>query len=231
MKNFLTPLFQQTLLAVGVAFLLWFVMFSPWTAPLIPFWPTMACSASVLLLISFLGRHSQPDLQVIPLERESKQSVFWSMPLREVFFGFILGLCLAIFLWFVFWLGQIISSRLFSFAAHNIATVYTLKNETSPWIIGGLLLFLIGPAEEIFWRGYIQRNFSALINPNIGFAVTVLLYTFVHFFSFNVMLLLAAFVLGVIWGGIYWLNPRYLYLLIVSHALWDLFVFVLFPLN
>ena len=47
---------------------------------------------------------------------------------------------------------------------------------------------------------------------------------------FNFMLVMAALVAGAVWGLIYRLCPKALFALIVSHALWDVLVFVLIPI-
>ena len=99
----------------------------------------------------------------------------------------------------------------------------------NPTVIALLLLFIIGPAEEIFWRGFIQRRLSARWNADLGFAATTFLYTFVHIWSFNFMLIMAALVVGFCWGIIYRFFPKSLTALIISHAVWDVCAFVLFP--
>ena len=44
------------------------------------------------------------------------------------------------------------------------------------------------------------------------------------------MLVMAALIVGAIWGLAYRLYPQKLGTLIVSHAVWDVAVFVLFPI-
>ena len=105
-----------------------------------------------------------------------------------------------------------------------------MKTGENPWLLSILLLILIGPAEEIFWRGYVQNALSKRWNPNTGFIVTTLVYALVHIWSFNFMLVMAALVVGAIWGLAYRLYPQKLGTLIVSHAVWDVAVFVLFPI-
>jgi len=51
----------------------------------------------------------------------------------------------------------------------------------------------------------------------------------VHIWSFNFMLIMSALVCGIFWGLLYKYNKN-LVTLIVSHALWDVSVFVLFPI-
>ena len=116
------------------------------------------------------------------------------------------GVALSVVLWGIFWIGE------------------------NPWLLSILLLILIGPAEEIFWRGYVQNALSKRWNSNTGFIVTTLVYALVHIWSFNFMLVMAALVVGAIWGLAYRLYPQKLGALIVSHAVWDVAVFVLFPI-
>ena len=50
-----------------------------------------------------------------------------------------------------------------------------------------------------------------------------------HIITFNFMLVVAALVCGIFWGWIY-KKEKSLVPIIISHALWDFTVFVLFPL-
>ena len=59
-----------------------------------------------------------------------------------------------------------------------------------------LLIFIIGPGEEIFWRGFLQRHFSIKTEKLTGFALVTFFYTAIHFGSMNVMLILAALSCG-----------------------------------
>ncbi|MBQ6578507.1 MAG: CPBP family intramembrane metalloprotease, partial [Bacteroidales bacterium] len=87
-------------LAIAVAAVLWFFMFSPWTGGLTNFWLTMAFSAVVLttLAVSFT-----PDLkELLKIEK----------PLMQV----VGGVLLAFALWGIFWIGDKVSSWMFGFA-------------------------------------------------------------------------------------------------------------------
>lgn len=96
----------------------------------------------------------------------------------------------------------------------------------SPWLLAALLLLLIGPAEEIFWRGYVQRTLSKRWNPNAGFVVATLIYALVHAGSCNFMLVMAALVVGAAWGALYRFFPNRFAAIILSHAVWDVAVFI-----
>ena len=202
---------KRLVLSVCIAALLWFVMFSSWTAPLLNFWWAMTASACVLIA-----------LQSHPLTPPVKGGSLWGEAL--------LGILIAVVLWGVFWLGDKASQWLFDFARPQVDTIYSMKEGNQPWLISLLLLFIIGPAEELFWRGYIQRTLSERKNPNVGFLVSTLIYTAVHIPSGNFMLIMAAMVCGICWGGLYRLFPQHFPAIVLSHALWDAAAFVWFPL-
>ena len=204
---------KRLLFSLLLAAVLWAVMFSPWTAPYVSFWWMMAGSALTLSLLAILFRS------------DGWKDVHWSVS------NVCLGVGIAIGLWGVFWLGDRVSSWLFDFARPQVDLIYGMKAGESPWLLSFLLLLLIGPAEEVFWRGYVQHTLSLRWNPDIGFIVSTLLYAMVHAPSCNFMLLMAALVAGVVWGGLYRLFPRRLSALVVSHALWDAAVFVWFPIG
>ncbi|MBQ2526010.1 MAG: CPBP family intramembrane metalloprotease, partial [Bacteroidales bacterium] len=140
------------------------------------------------------------------------------------------GVGIAFALWWAFKAGDKISQLMFSFARPQVDMIYGMKDGTSGRLISLLLLLIIGPAEEIFWRGYVQRTLAAEGSADKAFIITTLAYTLVHIPSLNPMLILAAMVCGIAWGGLYRLFPDRLPAIILSHALWDAAAFVWFPL-
>ena len=209
---------KRLVLSVCIAALLWFVMFSPWTAPLLNFWWSMTASACVLIVLSLTGN------------KKTLRSLFPSLSLRELGCEVVLGIVIAVVLWGVFWVGDKASQWLFDFARPQVDTIYGMKEGNQPWLIALLLILIIGPAEELFWRGYVQRQLSQCWNPNLGFLVTTAIYTAVHIPSGNFMLIMAAMVCGICWGGLYRLMPQHFLAIVLSHALWDAAAFVWFPL-
>jgi len=140
-----------------------------------------------------------------------------------------LGAAIAVLLWMVFWVGDKASQLLFAFARPQVDLIYGMKSGHSPLCISLLLLCIIGPAEEIFWRGYVQRTFSQRFTPDLGFLLATACYTLVHLPSMNFMLIMAAMVCGLAWGALYRLIPQHFTAIVVSHALWDAAAFVWFP--
>ncbi|HUJ90177.1 MAG TPA: CPBP family intramembrane glutamic endopeptidase [Syntrophorhabdales bacterium] len=140
------------------------------------------------------------------------------------------GILSAVLLYAIFWVGREVSTALFPFAAREIGNVYVTKAELNPAAIGLLLFFIMGPAEEIYWRGFVQETLSGRFGQTTGLLATSAIYALIHIFAFNVMLFVAAAVCGLFWGLLY-LRERSLVPVILSHALWDLMTFVLFPFN
>jgi membrane protease YdiL (CAAX protease family) len=186
-------------------------MFSPWTRDYVNFWVTMACAGIILILMSvFLGKDFINQ---------------FSFSVKDV----LIGVSSAVVLYGVFYLGDYFSKLLFDFAKDQVANIYLLKEGENEWCLGLLLILLVGPAEEIFWRGYVQRTLESICGAWVALVVTVLIYTLVHIWSFNFMLIMSALVCGAFWGLLYKYNKN-LVTLIISHALWDVSVFVLFPI-
>ncbi len=202
--------------SIGLAFVLWVVMFV--LQPL-NFWAMLTFSTSLLSAVGFvLGR---------PLLSSGEFTA------KNVFVGVVL----AALLYAVFYLGNqflMIVSRLFPALlpdrAGNIASVYANLGGLSPTLVAFLLFFPIGFGEEVFWRGFVQRRFRERGGAASAFILTTLLYTAVHVPTGNPVLILAALTCGLFWGGFYWATGR-LVPVLVSHMLWDPFIFVIWPIR
>ena len=204
---------KKLTLLILLAFILWTIMFSPWTAPHVSFWWMMTGSALTLTILSSF------------VNPKWWKRVNWSTS------NILMGIAIAIALWGVFWIGDKVSSWMFpTFARPQVNLIYGMKAGESPLLLSVLLLFLIGPAEEIFWRGYIQERLSRRFSPNLGFLIATACYTLVHIASFNFMLIMASLVCGIAWGGLYRLFSHRFSAIILSHAIWDATVFVWFPI-
>ena len=197
------PVVMMTALAAA----LWFMTFYlEWGI----FWVKISISAAVLAGIS-IGLNGGR----LPPFRLSPKAVF-------------IGLASAVVLYLVFWLGKTIAGAIFPFAPHQIGAIYAKGHGTSMWAIALLLFFVTSPAEEIFWRGYLQRVLMQRLGERRGWLVATAVYAGVHIWSFNFMLIGAAGVAGAFWGALY----RYLddlAAVVVSHAVWSTFIFAVMP--
>ena len=203
---------KKLVFTLVVAALLWGVMFSPLTAPYVNFWWMMTASATVLATLASIF---QPG---------------WWKEVKLSGQNVLFGVAIAVALWGIFWVGDKLSQLMFNFARGQVDLIYGMKEGESAWLLTALMLFLIGPAEEIFWRGYVQHKLQARWNPDMGFVVTTAIYALVHASSCNFMLTMAAMVAGFVWGLLYRFFPERLSAIIISHALWDVAVFIWFPI-
>lgn len=198
--------------ALAVALVLWTLMFSPLTAPRFDFWQMMAGSA---LILSSLATLFAPA---------------WWNRLKFDLPNILFGVVVAVVLWGVFWVGDKVASWMFDFARPQVDLIYGIKEGQSPWVLSLLLLLLIGPAEEIFWRGYVQERMGKKWGLTRGYLIATACYTLVHIPSCNFMLVMASLVCGAAWGFLYRYFPDRFTGIVISHALWDAAVFVWFPI-
>jgi membrane protease YdiL (CAAX protease family) len=139
----------------------------------------------------------------------------------------LLGLLSGVLLYLLFFLGfQVTKSNpIFS---EGVGRVYELRTLPS-YLIVLALVFPIGPGEEIYWRGLIQRRFSEQLGGGAGVLVTSCVYALIHLPTLDFPLMMTAFIGGLVWGYIYERTASLLPVM-VSHVLFDLLIFVIAPL-
>lgn len=151
--------------------------------------------------------------------------------LRRTRIGFkeiLLGLGSAGVLYGIFHIGDKLSRKIVPNGGQQIEDIYSLKRIRPRKELMMRLGMIIGPAEEYFWRGFLQdglmRHFGKLWGSLMGIAA----YGGVHIASGNFTLVGAATVAGAFWGGLYALGFP-LGALIVSHIAWDNIIFLIAP--
>jgi uncharacterized protein len=145
--------------------------------------------------------------------------------IQYLFLGAISGFLLYI----VFWLG--IRALDFLQLPHNrsIENLYKWFAPSLFWQYLALVL-VAAPGEELFWRGFIQKRLLKNFTPTVSILTASILYASVHIYSGSFLLVLAAFLSGLVWGYLYFLK-RSMPLVIVSHIIFDLMVFIILPFN
>jgi len=142
----------------------------------------------------------------------------------------ILGVFSAAVLYLVFVLGNALAPVVIHEATTQVGGIYGLGTGTSRVRVALLLLFITGPGEEIFWRGFLQSRMQSRWGVLPGYLTATAVYASVHVFSRNPVLVLAALVAGAFWGALY-LWKRDVALLIVSHSLWSALIFAIAPVR
>ncbi len=196
----------------ALACLFWFGLFSPWTSGVIIFWPMMVAATGFLAFAGFLAQQERTDIYRLRI---------WHI---------LAGACSALLLYGIFYIGRKILIFIFPASALEIQDVYNIRHGAPAGVIVFLLLFWIGPAEEIFWRGFIQERCVKHCGPWKGLALATLIYMLVHVWSLNFTLILAAGVCG-LWWGLQFSIFRNLWPVIISHAIWDVMIFVVWPIS
>jgi membrane protease YdiL (CAAX protease family) len=140
----------------------------------------------------------------------------------------LLGLGSAGVLYGIFQIGDRLSRKILPGGARDIDQIYGLDAYRPKQEIAARLAFIIGPAEELFWRGLIQQRFMQAYGRVAGTAMATAAYGGAHLVTGNLTLIGAATVAGAFWGGMAMLGvpPG---ALIVSHAFWDVFIFLVAP--
>jgi membrane protease YdiL (CAAX protease family) len=196
-----------------IAAVFWFVIFSPWTAGWMNFWAQMMLATGLLA-----G-------SVVYLNQEQYAHIFRFRIMQAV-----LGVLSVAVLYGIFYLGNWFVTAILDFASSQVANIYASKAQAPPALIATILVVWIGPAEEIFWRGYIQKSFADRWGSWKGYILASLIYALVHVWAFNFMLIMAALVAGLFWGLLF-VRTGSLWPGIISHALWDVAIFILWPIQ
>ena len=144
----------------------------------------------------------------------------------------LIGIAAAIFLYALFWAGHLLL-ELPLFArlglAQSLAALYSLKEAAPIYLVIAVLLLITSPGEEIFWRGFVQRGITQALGTTKGWLLSAVLYALVHIVTLNPLLVLSALISGLIWGYMYQ-KQRHIVACIISHALWAVAIFIVFPL-
>lgn len=193
---------------VALAAVLWFFTFA---VPLSSFWIKIALAAAILSTLTLV---LQPAPASVPGPR-----------LRDAVYGVLSAAAL----WLIFWMGKGVSTWIFAFAGDQIGAIYGKGTGVPAPVVFVLLLTVTGPAEEIYWRGFLQKRLMARYGNARGWALATAAYALVHVCSLNFMLVGAAAVAGAFWGLCYWRWGR-LWPVVISHSLWSAFIFAVVPI-
>ena len=139
-----------------------------------------------------------------------------------------LGLLSAAVLYLTFQIGDRFARRYVPAGDSQIREIYALRTIRPRGEIATRLATIIGPAEELFWRGLIQAALMRRFGRWRGAALAAGAYGGVHVTSGNFTLLGAAGVAGAHWCALYAAGVP-LGALIVSHVAWDVWIFLVQP--
>lgn len=154
-----------------------------------------------------------------------------SRPSRRVGLGpgrIVSGLVSALGLYLTFKIGDRFARRYVPGGDAQIRDIYALRTLRPRAEIATRLALIVGPAEEIFWRGLVQSALMRRFGRWRGAALAALAYAGVHVTTGNFTLFGAAGVAGAHWCLLYAARVP-LGTLIVSHVAWDIWIFLVQP--
>ena len=166
-------------------------------------------TATMLILMSYS----------ILIEKMNHDTTFFTYSL----YGIISGL----FLFLLFWMGHVFIEVFDLPFQKEITKLYKRFSPTHIWHYIVLLCFIV-PGEELFWRGFVQNRLSKFIRNPSSIIIASVLYASVQIYSGTFIHIFAALFAGLFWGFLYsW--KKSIPLVVVSHLIFDLFIFILFP--
>ena len=138
------------------------------------------------------------------------------------------GLASAGVLYVTFGIGDRFARDFVPGGDRQIREIYTLRTLRPQREIALRLATIIGPAEELFWRGLVQEALMRRYGRWTGAALGAVAYGGVHVVTGNFTLMGAAGVAGAHWCALYAAGVP-LGALIVSHCAWDVWIFLVQP--
>ena len=197
---------KRLLLGLGLAGVVWSRAFR---GPRSRFWPRMTVG------VGSLGLFALATDPLLRRERANPGDVVRGLGSAAVLYG-------------VFQVGDRLARRIMPAGGREIDEIYALRTQAPKAAIAAALALAIGPGEELFWRGLVQRSLQPRFGRVGAALVASSIYGGIHLVSENLTLTGAAGTAGLFWGGVYALEQR-MAPLIVSHVAWDIWIFLIAP--
>ena len=154
-----------------------------------------------------------------------------SKPARRVRLGVpevLMGFASAAVLYVTFRFGDRFARGNVPGGDRDIREIYALRMLRPQAEIAARLATIVGPAEELFWRGLVQAALTRRLGRWRGALAATLAYGGVHVVTGNFTLFGAATVAGAHWCALYAAGVP-LGALVVSHVSWDVWIFLVQP--
>lgn len=167
------------------------------------------------------------SLSVLFFHSRSEMRSWFTRPSFAVLtVGLLVGCAMSLATWSLY----PISTELFPFIAAEVETLYgLLRQPPGPIEALPLLLFVVA-VEELVWRGLAMDVLMKRMGRTEAVIVASVLYIIPQIAMRSLLLMFVALCCGLVWGA---LRARFggLAAPLLAHGIWDLLVFVLFPLT
>lgn len=122
-----------------------------------------------------------------------------------------------------------ISIALFPPIEQEVQMLYQLLRQPPGPIYAFPLLVIVVTAEELLWRGLAIDLFSERFGPWRSVVLSALIYVLPQIAFRSPLLMVVALLCGLVWGALR-VRCRSVAAPLAAHIVWDLLVFVLYPL-
>ncbi len=139
-----------------------------------------------------------------------------------------LGLAIAAGLYAAFQVGDRAARAILPRGDAEIGDIYALRSLRPRGEIALRLAAVIAPAEELFWRGLVQRALGARVGAVRAAALATGAYGGAHLVTGNLALIGAAATAGLYWSALAALGAP-MGALVISHVVWDIWIFLVAP--
>ncbi|MDG6996631.1 MAG: CPBP family intramembrane metalloprotease [Nitrososphaerota archaeon] len=141
-----------------------------------------------------------------------------------------IGVVTAIVLYFVFFLGNAFIKNYSPLGMQptNETSIYGLFSSSPVWLLVAIFL-LDALGFESYFRGNLQRLFGSRLHWGAVFLPAVI-DAVIHFSSLNPLFPATTFVADCFWGLNYY-HTKDIYSNYTSHFVWDLLIFLVFPIH
>lgn len=173
------------------------------------FWDRMTTTGAILGTLAIAGDRS--------LQRPRIRA-------RDIAFG----VGIAAGLYGIFQVGDRLARRILPAGDDNIGDIYQLRELRPRDEIALRLGAVIGPAEELFWRGLLQRSVARRWGKVGAVVASTTAYGGAHLVTGNPALIGAATVAGLYWASLAAAGVP-MAALVVSHVAWDIWIFLIAP--
>ncbi|MGB5286648.1 MAG: CPBP family intramembrane glutamic endopeptidase [Polyangiales bacterium] len=142
----------------------------------------------------------------------------------------IAGLAVGLFMSLATWWLYPVSVSVFPPIQTEVETLYALLRQAPGPVRALPLLFLVVAAEELVWRGVAIDLFSKSFGPWRAMLFSALLYVLPQLALRSPLLIIVAFLCGLLWGSLR-VRTRGLAAPLIAHLVWDILVFVMYPVG
>lgn len=148
----------------------------------------------------------------------------WQVTSRNVLAGVGVGVLMSLATWALYPL----SGELLPQIHTEVPKLYALLRQTPGPVAAFPVLIVVVLAEELVWRGLAIDLFARGRPGARAVLLSAVVYTFPQIAFRSPLLVVVALACGLVWGALR-VQTRGLVAPLLAHLIWDLLVFVLFP--